>query len=107
MKMNSSLSIRPPVIVSIIMLLIAMLPVPYGYYTLLRIVVCLSAGFLAWHSYKMQRQHWMWGLGFIALIFNPIIPLHLGREIWVVIDIVVAIVLGIYLIQTRAKAEEG
>lgn len=98
---KTSLSIKPPIITSIILLLLAILPLPYGYYTLLRLVVCLTAAFLAWFSYKAQKVSWMWVMGFIALIFNPLIPLHLGRELWFIIDLIVAVVFGIFLLKFR------
>ena len=103
--MKTSLSIKPPAIISIIMLLLALLPLPYGYFVLLRIVVCLSALYFAWYSYEINKPAWMWGMGFIALVFNPIIPLHFGREIWVVIDIIGAIIFGIYLIKTSKRVK--
>lgn len=101
--MKNNISITPPIIISIIMLLLAIFPLPYGYYTILRLVVCVTAGFLAWYSYKQQKLTWMWAMGVIALIFNPIIPLHLRKELWVVVDVIVAIVFGIYLIGDKKK----
>ena len=85
------------------MLLLAMFSLPIGYYTLLRLVVCLTAGFLVWYSYQKQRYGWVWGMGLIVLIFNPIIPLYLGRELWLVVDVAVAIVLGIYLFKFKQE----
>ena len=38
------------------MLIIALAPLPYGYYTLLRIVVCGASAFLAWQHYTLEGQ---------------------------------------------------
>ena len=97
--MDSKISIKPPLIVSIVMLLMALAPLPYGYFTLLRIVICLTAVFLAWFSAKLRKTFWLWIMGFIALIFNPIVPLYLGRPLWLVVDLVVALTFAIYLIK--------
>ena len=35
-----------------VMLVIALAPLPYGYYTLLRLVVCVCAGLLAYTAYR-------------------------------------------------------
>ena len=95
--MAKNISIKPPIFLSIALLLLAIFPFPYGYYVLLRLVVFLTAGFLAWFSYTGNRSAWAWTMGFIALFFNPIIPLHFGREAWMVFDVVVAVILGIFL----------
>ncbi len=72
------------------MLLIALAPLPYGYYTLLRLVVCVSAGTVAYLSWP---KHAAWSVGFIvvALLFNPLIIVALDRGTWAPIDVGVAI----------------
>ena len=99
--MSKSISIKPPAVASIIMLLLAIFPLPYGYYALLRLVVCFTGIFLAWHSYRMQKIPWVWAMGLIALLFNPVIPVYLGRGLWLIVDIVVAVVLGIFLFKFK------
>lgn len=94
--------VKFPIIYSIVMLSLSILPIwPYGYYTLLRLVVCFTGIFLAWHSYRMQKIPWVWAMGLIALVFNPVIPLHLDRGLWLIVDIVVAVVLGVFLFKFR------
>ena len=77
--------------ISIIMLLLA-IPTfwPYGYYVLLRWVVALTAVFLLWLAYESKRTFWLFLMGMVAVLFNPIIPVHLDKETWVIIDLVVA-----------------
>jgi len=99
--MKNNLSINPPITTSIILLLLAILPFPYGYYTLLKLVVCLTALFLTWFSYKAQKTAWVWIMGFIALIFNPFVPLHLGRALWVAVDLLIAVVFAIFLFKFK------
>ena len=67
---------------------------PYGYFTLLRFVVTISAALVAWLAFKkMQTRQWIWPLGFIVILFNPIIPIHLTLSWWQIIDIVTGIFL--------------
>lgn len=99
-----NISIKPPIILSIALLLLAMFPFPYGYYVLLRLVVCLTAGFLAWCSYSANKNTWAWVMGFIVLFFNPIIPLHFGREVWIVVDIAVAVIFSVFLFKNKKKS---
>ena len=72
------------------MLLLALAPLPYGYYTLLRLVVTGCAGFISYQSYEKKSKAWLAIFGFIALLFNPIIPVHLDRETWAIIDMICA-----------------
>lgn len=71
------------------MLLWAMNPEnPYGYYVLLRWVCFGVFGFLAVHAISRKLRGWGWILGIMALVYNPIFPVHLTREIWSVVNIV-------------------
>jgi len=90
-------------IISIIMLLLAIPKGLFPYsYNLLRFVVCGTGVFLAVISYKSKDTVWTWTMGIVAFIFNPIFPIHLGKEIWVVIDIVVAIIFSVYLFTIKS-----
>jgi hypothetical protein len=65
----------------------------YGFFTILRFVVFASTAYVAWIAYEEQKEKWVWILGFIAVLFNPFIPVHLTREIWVPIDFLTGIFL--------------
>jgi len=85
-----------PSIVVMILLLIAIFPIEeYGYYILLRWIVCLTAIYIAYFSYEAEKIYWTWIGGIIALIFNPLIPLHLGKDVWIVVDFIAAVIFGI------------
>ena len=81
-----------PAIIASIMLFLALASWPFVYYQLLRFVVCGVAGYIAFTAYAW-RKFWVFGLfGFIAILFNPIVPPELSRETWQIIDIVSAVV---------------
>jgi hypothetical protein len=99
-------SIWPAIwIVPAAMALIALAPLPYGYYVLLRIAVCGAAAFLAWTHYNVTRKigAWIIGLGLIAVLFNPLTPIHLNRDIWAVIDIGAVVVFGVHYYTVRFR----
>lgn len=76
------------------MLLWALNPAnPYGYYILLRIVICASCAYLAFRAAEVNKNQWVWILGVSAVVYNPLIRLHLNREIWSVVNVVTIIVL--------------
>lgn len=68
----------------------------YGFFTVLRFVVFATTTYVAWMAYEGQKKKWVWVFGFIAVLFNPFFPIHLDRETWVVIDLVI----GIFLLAT-------
>ena len=90
--------------VSIIMLLLA-IPTfwPYGYYVLLRWIVAGSAIFLVWVAYNLKTTSWLFLMGLTALLFNPIVPIHLNKETWVIIDFIVAILFLASIFKIKPK----
>lgn len=70
---------------------------PYGFFTLLRFVVFTSSAYVAWMAYEAQKEKWIWIFGFLAVLFNPFIVIHLDREIWIVIDLIVRVFMIISL----------
>ena len=90
-------------IVAATLLLWALARHPYGYYTLLRFVVCGVTAYGAYLAVGFKKAGWAWVLGCVAVLFNPVIPLHLNREIWSFIDIGVAIVLIVSVPMLRSR----
>ena len=73
---------------SMVALGLALLPLPYAYYMLLRVGMCGVFAYLAYTASQSNEQSLTWVLGITALIYNPFAPLHLGREVWTVINLV-------------------
>jgi len=79
--------------ICVAMLFIGAAPLPYGYYMLLRLVACGVFSFAAFIAFDRKHIVLPWVYGFMALVFNPIIKIHLPKEIWSVVDIASGIVL--------------
>jgi len=58
----------------------------------LRVVVFFVCSYyaVAWNKKNKEKEApaWVWGLGGLALLFNPFFPAHLTREIWMFFNIV-------------------
>ena len=85
------------------MLLLALADWPYGYYILLRFVVCGSAAFVAYLGYLINKQWIIWTFGIIAVLFNPLILIHLNRELWAFIDVIVAVIFVVSIFIFKSK----
>ena len=80
-------------ILSIVLLVIAIpIGLPYGYYVLLRWVICACAAFMTYFSFKQQKNVFVFAFIVIALVFNPILPLSLGKGLWVIVDAIAAFI---------------
>jgi hypothetical protein len=70
---------------------------PIGYYTFLRIIVTLGAVLILLK--EIQNDVNLLGISFlfIAVVFNPIVPIHLHQKaMWMPIDIATAILFIYY-----------
>lgn len=65
---------------------------PYGFYMFMRVVVCGISLYLAYFSKRDGKEQWMVVMVLIALLFNPIFPVHLTKEIWGIIDFAAAVI---------------
>lgn len=95
---------QPPTIVKAILavlLLICLLDMPYGYYQLVRFVAIAGFAYLAFMANGSGRQNEMFIYIALAILFQPIFKIALGREIWNVVDVVVAIGLAVSIFQSK------
>lgn len=76
-----------------VMLLIALARLPYGYYVLMRWVVCAACAYAAWVASEERQGIWVWVLGALALLFNPIIPFRMHRSDWQAFDMIGAAIM--------------
>ena len=79
---------------------------PYGYYILLRWVLCGVFAYLTFHSLEREKEGLVWVLGITALIYNPIIPVHLNRELWSIINIVTVVIAILSIFAFREKSKK-
>jgi len=80
-------------LISGLMLCLAVLPIwPYGFYMVLRLVVCGVAIYvgIALRNHDSLNKHFI-PLVFLAVLFNPLIPVSLTRVIWLPLNLGVAV----------------
>ena len=86
------------------LLLLCLAPMPYGYYQLVRFVAMVVFAFIAWMYYERKQEGWAIVFGALALLFQPLVKIALGRLVWNVVDVVVAVLLiGISLRTFKMK----
>lgn len=69
-------------------LLIGCFPCGYGYYRFLRIVVFIGSVLVIVGNAKEGFAWRNLVLGLLVILFNPIVPIHMDRDVWMVVDAV-------------------
>ncbi len=76
-----------------VLLLLCLMDMPYGFYILVRFSAAASFAYLSYDYFKSKSE----GLGFLfaalALLFQPFIKIALGRTMWNIVDVIVALIL--------------
>jgi len=88
-----------------ILLLICLLDLPYGYFQFVRFASLICFGILAYHANSDNKQTEVIIYIILAVLFQPFIKISLGRELWNIVDVIVAVALLISLFLRKDKVE--
>ena len=88
-----------------ILLLLCLAPMPYGYYQLVRFVAMVVFGVMAYKYYEEKKNELAITFGALALLFQPFVKVALGRTMWNVVDVVVAI--GLIVLYYKERNQSG
>ncbi len=96
-------------IIAAIFLFVAIGSYPYSYYIILRIITCGVSLYGIWYAYRVRKFLWLWVFSAIAVLFNPIIPIYLKKDVWIGIDLAVIIVflISIPLLKAKVKGDSA
>jgi hypothetical protein len=78
-------------IVLAILFLLCLINFPYGYYQFVRFAGLIGFAILAYQANQQNKQTEMVIYGALALLFQPIFKIALGRELWNIVDVIVGI----------------
>lgn len=90
----------------VILLLVSVASFPAGWYMLLRLLITVASIVVIVNEPDKEVNAWKIIFGCIAVLFNPIIPIYLyDKSVWVVIDVVVAIVFAAKCLSLKTEDE--
>ena len=101
--MNIQISENLIKIVLSVLFLLCLIDMPYGFYQLIRFIALIGFGVLAYQSYQKEKQTEFVIYLILAVLFQPIFKIYLGRTIWNIIDVVVAIGLLCSIVNNKNK----
>jgi hypothetical protein len=95
---ETTLERRPhliPCVIAAVMLFVALGDWPYSYYLLLRFVVFGASVYVVFIASTWTKL-WVMGLfGIVAILFNPLIPVQLSREMRRMINLICALLFAV------------
>ena len=88
-----------------VLLLLCLAPMPYGYYQLVRVVAMIAFAIMAYQYYEKENVPLAFTFAGLALLFQPFVKVALGRTLWNIVDVIVAVVI-IVLVALDLKKKE-
>lgn len=102
MKLNLSSGIK---ITLAVLFFICLADMPYGYYQLVRFVAMVGFALLAYQANEKKQKAEAIVYVCLAILFQPLIKIALGRTLWNVVDVVVGIglIASIFIYRKRLQ----
>ena len=91
------------------LMLLCLAPMPYGYFQLVRLLSTIAFAVMAFRYYQERKEWLAYTLGVLALLFQPFYKIALGRTVWNVVDVIVALGLIVLFLYEwkRGKGQQG
>lgn len=83
-----------------VLLLLCLADMPYGFYQLVRFVAAVAFAYLSYDYFKSKKDVMGFVFAALALLFQPLFKVSLGRTLWNLVDILVALGLLYLIIRT-------
>lgn len=86
-------------------LLLCLLPMPYAYFILVRCFATIIFVIMSYKNYQQKNSmlflFWM----IVAVLFQPIMKIALGRVVWNIIDVIIAVLLLFILWKQKMQSK--
>jgi hypothetical protein len=87
-----------------VLFFLCLLDMPYGYYQFVRFLALIGFSILAYKGYEKQENTMTVVYVGLAILFQPLFKISLGRELWNIVDVLVGIgLIGTIFMKTKRK----
>ena len=90
-----------------VLLVLGAFDLPYGYYQFLRIITCIASVLGAFYAKRVGNDNWVVGLAILAILFNPFVPIYLGKSLWKILDVIGGVYIFLSGIQLTAQGQRS
>ena len=90
-------------IIMVALLLVCLVPMPYGYYQLVRFIAMAVFAYLAYEYYKVNRVGVCYIFVALALLFQPFFKVALVRTVCNIVDVIEAAFLMVLLLVDKKR----
>ena len=87
----------------VVLLLLCLAPMPYGYYQLVRFISMIVFAIMAYRYWNQEKKGHAVTFGALALLFQPFLKVALGRTMWNIVDVIVAVGLLLLVLVNKDK----
>lgn len=87
------------------LLIICLLPMPYGFYSIVRLATCIIFGIWAYTFHIRQKKELAIIAGAIVILFQPFIRIPIDRFTWNIIDLILSISLLVLIFFAKLKGD--
>jgi predicted membrane protein len=93
-------------VILIVLFLLCLMDMPYGFYELVRFIAMFGFIYLAVENYKSNKKKVVLIYLALALLFQPFFKIALGRLIWNIVDVILAIGLTTTIIYSQKRNKD-
>jgi hypothetical protein len=90
-------------IILAILFFLCLADMPYSFYQFVRFIGLVGFGILAYQAKSNGKQNQVIIYIILAVLFQPFIKISLGRELWNIVDVIVAVALIISIFLNPEK----
>jgi hypothetical protein len=101
-------AVTPAIAIGTVAVILGLGNLPYGYYMLLRLLLCGISLFLIFGANLRLRDWHRWTLGGFAVLYNPLLPVRLGeKNLWIILNIATAVLFWVVRFQQSRLSKLG
>jgi len=79
---------------------------PSSYYIVLRWAILVFSAVIAYNFYNSKLQAWALIFVAVAFLFNPIVPIYLSKQTWIIFDFIGACLFFMAGFSNKNKVKE-
>lgn len=84
------------------LLVVALGDWPYAYFTVLRVLTTVAAIEVCVVARSQAKYSWLLPFAAISILWNPLFPVRFGRDAWILLDLLAAVLFAASVTQVRA-----